>query len=135
MFNLKLIAKNTNNIKEFLGRLKYLDYITYRSRKEKNGVTLSTIHSAKGLEFKKVYIIDLIEGDFPTFNSIEAFEKGQINLLEEERRLFYVGMTRAKEVLDLITIDYKNESKVKDSRFLIELEDIFKDELYKKSKN
>ncbi|MSS42227.1 ATP-dependent helicase [Anaerosalibacter bizertensis] len=135
LFNLKLIAKNTNNIKEFLGRLKYLDYITYRSRKEKNGVRLSTIHSAKGLEFKKVYIIDLIEGDFPTFNSIEAFEKGQINLLEEERRLFYVGMTRAKEVLDLITIDYKNESKVKDSRFLIELEDIFKDELYKKSKN
>lgn len=135
LFNLKLIAKNADNMKEFLGRLKYLDYITYRSKKEKNGVALSTIHSAKGLEFKKVYMIDLIEGDFPTFNSIESFEKGQINLLEEERRLFYVGMTRAKEVLDLITIDYKNESKVKDSRFLIELEDIFKDELYKKSKS
>lgn len=125
LFNLKLIAKNTDNIKEFLGRLRYLDYISYKSKEEKNGVTLSTIHSAKGLEFKRVYMIDLIEEDFPTSSSIEDFESGQVESLEEERRLFYVGMTRAKEILDLITIDYKNESKVEDSRFLIELENIF----------
>ncbi|MCR2043251.1 ATP-dependent helicase [Anaerosalibacter massiliensis] len=125
LFDLKLIAKNTSNIEKFLERLKYLDYISYKSKNKKNGVTLSTIHSAKGLEFKKVYMIDLIDGDFPTSNSIETFENGQVNLLEEERRLFYVGMTRAKEVLDLITTEYKNEKKVDDSRFLMELESIF----------
>lgn len=125
LFDLKLIAKNTSNIEKFLERLKYLDYISYKSKNKKNGVTLSTIHSAKGLEFKKVYIIDLIDGDFPTSNSIETFENGQVDLLEEERRLFYVGMTRAKEVLDLITTEYKNEKKVDDSRFLMELESIF----------
>lgn len=126
LFDLKLIAQNTDDINEFLGRLKYLDYLISQSAKERNGVTLSTIHSAKGLEFKNVYIVDLIDGDFPTSNSIEDFDKGNFHLLEEERRLFYVGMTRAKEVLDLITIKSRNERKVESSRFLVELEEMFR---------
>ena len=127
LFDLKLIAENMENVNEFLGRLKYLDYLISQSSKEKNGITLTTIHSAKGLEFKNVYMIDLIDGDFPTSNSIEAFDKGKIEALEEERRLFYVGMTRAKEVLDLITVKYRNDKRVESSRFLVELEELFKD--------
>lgn len=125
LFDLKLIAENTDNIKDFLGRLKYLDYLISQSSEEKSGVTLTTIHSAKGLEFKNVYMIDLIDGDFPTSNSIEAFDKGKFELLEEERRLFYVGMTRAKEILDLVTVKFRNDKIVEPSRFLVELDELF----------
>lgn len=124
LYFLKIISSRTNNVYEFVGRLKYLDYLTQQSNKSSNGVTLSTVHSSKGLEYKNVYIVDLIDGEFPTATSVEAFEKGNIEALEEERRLFYVGMTRAKEVLDLITICNKNEKKVESSRFVKELEAI-----------
>ena len=125
LFDLKLIAENTDNVNDFLGRLKYLDYLISQSSEEKNGVNLTTVHSAKGLEFKNVYIVDLIDGDFPTSNSIEAFDKGKFETLEEERRLFYVGMTRSKEVLDLITVKFRNDKIVEPSRFLVELEELF----------
>lgn len=125
LFDLKLIAENTDNVNDFLGRLKYLDYLISQSSEEKNGVNLTTIHSAKGLEFKNVYIVDLIDGDFPTSNSIEAFDNGKFETLEEERRLFYVGMTRSKEVLDLITVKFRNDKIVEPSRFLVELEELF----------
>lgn len=120
---LKIIAKPLGEIDELIDRLKYLNYIIYNSKKVKNGITLSTIHSAKGLEFTKVYIIDLIDGYFPTTNSIDEFKKGNFELLEEERRLLYVGMTRAKKDLILITLNNKNQ-KVTQSRFLTEIENL-----------
>jgi DNA helicase II / ATP-dependent DNA helicase PcrA len=64
-------------------------------RGETNLVTLMTIHNAKGLEYRVVYVIGMEEGVFPHSRSIE--EQG----LEEERRLAYVGMTRAMERLTL----------------------------------
>lgn len=121
---IKLIASNVKDICELIERLKYLEYLTNQSKNIKKGVTLSTIHSAKGLEFDRVYIIDLIEGDFPTISSIDSFNKGDVEALEEERRLFYVGMTRAKKYLTLITIENKNQPKVKPSRFIMELENL-----------
>jgi DNA helicase-2/ATP-dependent DNA helicase PcrA len=62
--------------------------------KEEEYLTLSTIHSAKGLEWKCVFILNALEGRFPSARSAES-----IDTLEEERRLFYVAATRAKDRL------------------------------------
>lgn len=119
---LKLIAKETKNLREFLGRLKYLEYLSTSSKDIGSAITLSTIHSAKGLEFKRVYMVDLVDGEFPNSSSIESFERDNVELLEEERRLFYVGMTRAKEYLALLTMTSLGYKRFKSSRFLHELE-------------
>ncbi len=84
-------------------------------------LTLSTVHSAKGLEWHTVFVISLVDGRFPSSYSINNEEE-----LEEERRLFYVAITRARERLYLIvptTVYVPGEGKVlaKPSRFLKEI--------------
>lgn len=77
----------------------FLEELSLRSTldetdKDKSGVLMMTIHNSKGLEFDSVFIVGLEEGLFPHANSLENADS-----LEEERRLFYVGMTRARERL------------------------------------
>jgi DNA helicase II / ATP-dependent DNA helicase PcrA len=88
-------------------------------RGEQSLVTLMTLHNAKGLEFRAVFMIGMEEGIFPHSRSIE--EQG----LEEERRLCYVGVTRAQERLTLTHASarslYGNRSYNLPSRFLDEL--------------
>jgi DNA helicase-2/ATP-dependent DNA helicase PcrA len=90
-------------------------------RGEGSLVTLMTLHNAKGLEFRVVYLIGMEEGIFPHSRSIE--EQG----IEEERRLCYVGMTRAMERLTLLHASsrmlYGGRSYNLPSRFLDELPD------------
>lgn len=105
----------------------YLQEITlYMSNEEKNlennrdYVSLMTIHNAKGLEFKNVFLIAFCDGLFPSSKSIE---KGDIS---EERRIAYVAMTRAKQNLFISSHDGKNfhSSKLSDlmpSRFIEEI--------------
>jgi DNA helicase-2/ATP-dependent DNA helicase PcrA len=80
------------------GLADYLDSLTLMSDLDRyesgKGVTLMTLHSAKGLEFKVVFLAGMEEGILPHANSLEKSED-----LEEERRLCYVGMTRARELL------------------------------------
>ncbi|NLY86011.1 MAG: ATP-dependent helicase [Tissierellia bacterium] len=121
LFFLKFIARNCKSIEDFLYRLNYLENLCSKSQRNRNGLTLSTIHSAKGLEFDRVYMVDLVDGDFPSISSVEGVEKGRFDLFEEERRLFYVGMTRAKYHLSLITVNTIGERKVEPSRFIGEL--------------
>lgn len=82
----------------------------------KKVVTLSTAHSSKGLEWDNVYLIDLLDGTFPPY--IGTGLAGQLQL-EEERRLFYVAMTRAREGLVL----YQTKQGVP-SQFLDEVQAI-----------
>ena len=89
-----------------------------------DSVQLMTLHSAKGLEFKQVFLAGMEEGLFPHSRSSE--ESGQ---LEEERRLCYVGMTRAMEKLTLCHAEkrrlYGEENYARPSRFLSEIPDEF----------
>ncbi len=79
---------------------------------DKQAVTLMTLHSAKGLEFKEVFLLDINEGIVPYRSAILNSE------VEEERRLFYVGMTRAKDILHIWCIRDHFGKKMDPSRFL-----------------
>jgi DNA helicase-2/ATP-dependent DNA helicase PcrA len=121
VFYLKLIAENANTIDEFRFKLAGLENVIKQSSQEKASLTLSTIHGAKGLEFDKVIIIDLINGQFPSSSSIDLRNEGSSLEFEEERRLFYVGMTRAKEELVLTCYNVLDSTIVKQSEFIDEL--------------
>ncbi len=86
-----------------------------KKRQEEKGIALHTIHGAKGLEFNTVFIIGANEGTLPYRKAKLAGE------LEEERRLFYVAMTRAKEQLIITCVKEKNGKNISSSRFLYEL--------------
>lgn len=124
LFHLKSIASGTDSIYKFIEKLDDLRVLIENAKdnKKSDSITLSTIHSAKGLEFDNVYIIDLIEGDFPSLNSLELAQQGNKKALEEERRLFYVGMTRARDNLNLLCFNYRNDERVFYSSFIDELE-------------
>ncbi len=81
---------------------------------EEDAVTLATMHGSKGLEFKIVYILDANEGVTP--HSKAALDED----IEEERRLFYVAMTRAKERLHVYAVKERYHKKVEISRFVEE---------------
>ena len=101
---------------------------------DRNKVTLMTIHAAKGLEFEYVYIVGLEENLFPSQMSIHSRED-----LEEERRLFYVALTRAKKFAQLsYTTSRFRWGQLIDcepSRFLKEIDDSYLDWHFQKRKS
>lgn len=119
--HIKSIASRCVSILDFLDRLQSLREILSQS-KDSEGIFISTMHSAKGLEFKHVFIIDLINGDFPSASSIDSMKQGIFEPIEEERRLFYVGITRAKKHLTLLCYKYKDGTRTAPSMFLSEVE-------------
>ncbi len=84
-------------------------------------VTLSTVHSSKGLEFDKVVLVDLLEGQFPSGESVRLREDGDLSLYEEEVRLFYVAVTRTRQDLLLLCSNVSDGRLVRVSRFVGEL--------------
>lgn len=94
---------NFTDILEFLEQLSLMSSTDGqptgdRSEPDDEKVTLSSIHQAKGLEWKAVFLIWLVDGQFPNGRILEADDQ---DILEEERRLFYVALTRAKDELYL----------------------------------
>lgn len=111
----KSTLDNSENIVDFYSAFNLLE--EEAEKDSSNKICLSTIHSAKGLEWEYVYIIGMLEYNFPGKN-IKNFEE-----LEEKRRLFYVACTRAKQRLTL-TIPSKGKSVSPQnaiSRFLLEI--------------
>lgn len=116
---LKHLAAATDTIEEFLDRIDAIDgVIANASQRRDAPVTLSTIHSAKGLEFDYVYLIDPLEGILPSTVAIENHLAQHSDLLEEETRLFYVAITRAREQLEILVPGSAGGSALSPSRFL-----------------
>lgn len=114
---LSLIARHTSTMTEFARRLQHLENLARSShiKRESNAITLTTLHSSKGLEFDRVYLIDLIKGILPSEKEDQ---------LEEETRLFYVGITRPIQHLELISYRKRFEKGVIPSIFMKELKQI-----------
>lgn len=103
------IAKYTQELEEQQAKARKI------KGERENKVQLMTIHSSKGLEFEDVFVIHANEGEIP---HQKAEKKDEI---EEERRLFYVALTRAKNNLCISYITQKNGNSIKPSRFVEEL--------------
>jgi DNA helicase-2/ATP-dependent DNA helicase PcrA len=111
----KISAEGYKTIFEFLGHIEEVKQTIEESKKKtkRDGVILSTIHGVKGMEFKNVYVINCVEETMPHANSIK-------DNIEEERRLFYVGITRAIDNLYLFS-PRNRKGQFKDvSRFILE---------------
>ncbi|MDR4886240.1 ATP-dependent helicase [Fredinandcohnia sp. QZ13] len=123
---LEEIADSLDTMEQFAERLNHLEDLMKVSKfnKNKDAITLSTFHSSKGLEFKKVYMIDLIEGVIPSHDEINKYKDGERDLMEEAVRLFYVGMTRAEQELELLTYKKQNGKEVAQSRFVANVKNI-----------
>ena len=107
------------SLEDFLTEISLVSDVT-EHREETDVVTLMTVHSAKGLEFENVFLIGMEEGVFPHSNSFFDDEA-----IEEERRLCYVAITRAKKNLWLVNAHkrllFGNDSYNKPSRFIDEI--------------
>ena len=111
-------TKGMNTLEEWQ---QYIDEYTLKLEEQakkteetKEGVLISTLHGVKGLEYDKVFILNVNEGSIP-------YRKAVLDSsIEEERRLFYVGMTRAKKELTLCYVRQQYEKKREPSRFLKE---------------
>ena len=110
-------------IEEWLQSLMLItDMDKKEGEEEQDNVTLMTVHSAKGLEYEYVYVVGCEENLFPSLRALETVEG-----IEEERRLFYVALTRAKSLATLSCVDMRfkwgNMEFSKPSRFLTEIDE------------
>lgn len=127
---LRQYAETYEDVNELLGELSLMGSVdgdpkAKESEAEGESVTLSSIHQAKGLEWKVVFVIWLSDGMFPNGRVIESEDE---DAMEEERRLFYVAVTRAKDELYLLypqvnPKSYTGEFVLRPSRFLEEVPD------------
>ena len=114
-------ATNFKTIQEYLEHIERVksEIVDNKNNKETDGVIFTTMHSAKGLEFKNVYIIGANEGTIPHEKSYEIDDEEKKNdQIEEERRLMYVAITRAEENICISSPINKYGKRVSKSRFV-----------------
>jgi DNA helicase-2/ATP-dependent DNA helicase PcrA len=111
---IKKLAMNYYDHKSFLNAM----VLGSKDLTKGEGVNLLTVHASKGLEFREVYVVDLMNGRFPNTRLSNSGEGG----IDEERRLFYVAVTRAEEILYLsyAKSDEKKAKEFEPSQFLSE---------------
>ncbi|MBD2843919.1 ATP-dependent helicase [Paenibacillus sp. IB182496] len=124
---LEEIARPLETMTDFALRLGHLEEVSRSSAtahgRRRRGVTLSTLHSAKGLEFERVYMIDLADGILPSAEDRKP-QPGGPEPLEEAARLFYVGMTRAQRRLELLSYRMRGGERAAESPFVAAVRDI-----------
>ena len=114
-------ATNFKTIQEYLEHIERVksEIVDNKNNKETDGVIFTTMHSAKGLEFKNVYIIGANEGTIPHEKSYEIDDEEKKNdQIEEERGLMYVAITRAEENICISSPINKYGKRVSKSRFV-----------------
>lgn len=126
---LNVISEIQEGAREFTTYSEWFHYIEEYTRqlqeqakrmdRTNDAVNLCTMHSSKGLEYKVVYIIDANEGIMPYSKAVLDEQ------IEEERRMFYVAMTRAKENLHVFYTNHKYNKKQDVSRFVTEMDPAF----------
>lgn len=110
----KALAKPLKTTVELIQRVQELDALIQEHMQTSSKITLSTIHGSKGLEFDTVYMIDVNPKLFPGLRQTEN------DALEEERRLFYVGITRARYNFELLHCEFVNGAFNQNSKFIEE---------------
>lgn len=102
---LRLLARNETGPAALLARLEQLrNLIRNHPDDPQAQFILSTIHSSKGLEYDRVYLLDVMDSILPDRNQLDIQEPDELALYQEDRRLFYVAMTRAKNELYIFRI-------------------------------
>ena len=104
---LRILADQEDSPSHLVDRLEELRQVLKEKPQERDcPFILSTIHASKGLEYDSVYLLDVIDGVLPAQipKDLKKAEKAELEAYEEERRLFYVGITRAKDQLYVFTI-------------------------------
>lgn len=123
-----LITKDCDSIQDVFTHFDHIKNLlrTAEDNKGSDVVTLSSMHGSKGLEWDNVYLMNMVEGVFPSFQATSKALKGDNSLMEEERRLCYVALTRGREYVDITVSKTKNGSFVYPSIFIREIESISK---------
>lgn len=104
---LRILADQEDSPRHLVDRLEKLRQVLKEKSSERDcPFILSTIHASKGLEYDSVYLLDIIDGVLPAQipKDLKKAEKAELEAYEEERRLFYVGITRAKDQLYVFTM-------------------------------
>ena len=106
-----MLGRNEPSLQRLLLRLAELRSIIQNHENSQNTkFLLSTVHSSKGLEYNRVYILDIFDGTLPSKNPSEIKELDEVRQYEEDRRLYYVAMTRAKNELHLFDCTDRSSS-------------------------
>lgn len=116
------LASRVSTVEQFLDRIDELDEIVVQHAQHPQArLTLTTAHSAKGLEFDTVVLLDCMDDIFPAHSAVEKWKLGMEEEMEEEARLFYVACTRARKRLVLPYANFSANTPAVPSRFLSRL--------------
>lgn len=110
-------TKNLNTLEDFYNKK---DKLSKKLSSSNSNLILSSIHKSKGLEYDNVFVINMVKNEFPIIVNNEDIEKK----IEEERRVMYVAMTRAKKNLHILSIKKRGSEKLSPSMFFTQIKDL-----------
>ncbi len=120
--DLRVAAKKFATVEAFIDHVDHMmamvQEVKQMSKHFTDAIQLTTVHRAKGLEYNSVYILAAVDGSLPHDFALDSYRKGELEPLEEERRLLYVAATRAKQHLYMSVLQTRRGKTAYPSRFL-----------------